>query len=354
MTPEFHRRSSFAASLLDAGVASFAAFASHQLIEENPELAERFAPDAAGAWRAHFTQRIHELAAALDLGQPQLFAGRMEWAAKAFRGRGVTDDALRTALGCLAAVLRVELPVPARGEIEPFLAAGLEAIGQGSDEEGLDPARAGDALALEYLLTVLEGDPQRATSRVLQAVDEGLEVRQAYLKVLLPAQREIGRMWHRDEAGVAEEHLVTATTQRLMAILSQRATPETSNGKTVVAAAVAGNIHDMGVRTVSDFFAMAGWKTLFLGADVPYTELVNAVHYFNADLVVLSATLSIQLGTLGQTIEALQRDDGSGPKILVGGEALAEVPELWRQLGADGYCGDVAQALERAAELVGP
>lgn len=352
MTSETRRSSSFAASLLEAGASSYAAFASHALLEASPELAEQFGPDASGAWQTHFTQRIHELSAALEMGQPKLFAGRMEWASRAFRSRGSTDEVLRAALECLAEVLRVEIPIPARGEIEPFLTAGLGAIGQGGDEQGLNPARGDDAVALEYLLTVLEGDPQRATAGVLRAVDDGLAIRDAYLRVLLPAQREIGRMWHRGEAGVAEEHLVTATSQRLMAVLSQRGTPETSNGKTLVAAAVAGNVHDMGVRTVSDFFAMAGWKTIFLGSDVPITELVEAVHYFNADLVVLSATLSVQLTSLAHTIEGIRRGDGPGPEILVGGQAFAEVPEIWQELGADGYCGDVEQALARGSELV--
>ena len=64
--------------------------------------------------------------------------------------------------------------------------------------------------------------------------------------------------------------------------------------------------------------------------------------------------LPTQLKTARQTIEAVQGDDTLDTKILVGGGAFAELPDLWKGLGADGYVEKVDRAVELGGRLVGP
>ncbi|MDZ7776615.1 MAG: hypothetical protein U5L09_13885 [Bacteroidales bacterium] len=40
-------------------------------------------------------------------------------------------------------------------------------------------------------------------------------------------------------------------------------------GKSMVAATVGGELHEMGIRMVADFFEMEGWDTWYLGANAP-------------------------------------------------------------------------------------
>jgi methanogenic corrinoid protein MtbC1 len=77
----------------------------------------------------------------------------------------------------------------------------------------------------------------------------------------------------------------------------------------------------------------------------------DAASHFNADLFVLSATLTTQLAALEAMIHLLRHD--GGPKVLIGGRALAAAPDLWKRLGADGYAADAAGAVEVGARLVG-
>ena len=173
----------------------------------------------------------------------------------------------------------------------------------------------------------------------------------AYERVLLVAQREVGKMWHQAEVSVAEEHYVTATTKRTMSVLCFRADTQPANGFTVVAAAVAQNPHDIGVRTVSDYFELAGWRTVCLGGNTPAAAFAEAVKCFDANLVLISAALSTQLKTVRTTIQTI-RDLDSDCKIMVGGMAFGDAPEIWRQVGADGYASSLSKALETGNELV--
>jgi MerR family transcriptional regulator, light-induced transcriptional regulator len=164
---------------------------------------------------------------------------------------------------------------------------------------------------------------------------------------------EVGRMWTAGEINIAEEHLASTITRRVMAQMMAHATVRPSNGKTFVAAAVAGNQHDIGVEVVSYFFEMDGWRVIPLGANVPIEDLVQAIGFFNADLIGLSVSLPAQLPALRETIQALRRSArGVQVKILAGGGGLAGVSELAQEFGADAYAADPVHAVALGHSLI--
>lgn len=343
----------FAAELLEVSASGYAALAAERLLAAHPEVAARFAPDALGAWRAALNQRIVELATALRLGEPRLFAARVAWARRAFAAREVPESDLRASLAMLGTVLAEELPEAVQAGPAKLIAEAAAQLGHPAEDSGshLDPHSEFGRLALEYVSTVLEGDSRKATERVLAAVDGGLAVESAYLDVLVPVQREVGRLWHAGELGIVEEHVVTFTTERLMALLAHRATRAPANGKTVVCAAVVGNAHDIAVRVIADFFDIAGWRSVHLGANVPAAEIASGLQYFDGNLLVLSAALSVQLPKVADAIAAVRRIEGRKIPVMVGGMAFSDAPDVWRRLGADGYAPDAHSAVELAAQL---
>lgn len=68
---------------------------------------------------------------------------------------------------------------------------------------------------------------------------------------------------------------------------------------------------DIGLRMATDMFRLAGWRCLFLGANVPVSEIANAAVSQNVDLVVSIATLTTQLKELESAIAALRAAGGS-------------------------------------------
>lgn len=344
----------FAAELLEVSATGYAALATDRLLAGNPELAARFAPDALGAWKASLGQRIVELATALRLGEPRLFLARLTWARRAFEAREVPESDLRASLEALAAVLADELPATVCEGAAALLSQGLAELDRPVADSGsfIDPRAECGKLSLEYLANVLEGDSRKAIDRVLAEVDAGLAVERACLEVLVPAQQEVGRLWHAGELGIVEEHVVTYTTERLMTLLAHRAQRAPANGRTVICAAVAGNAHDIAVRVLADFFDIAGWRAVHLGANVPAAELASALQYFDGDLVVLSAALSVQLPRVAEAIGAIRRLEDRDARIMVGGLAFSDAPDIWRKLGADGYAGDALEAVALGAKLV--
>jgi MerR family transcriptional regulator, light-induced transcriptional regulator len=348
---------SFAADLLETSAAGYATVATERLLATYPEIEARFSPNAVGAWKAAFGQRIVELATALRLGEPKLFAARVTWARRAFEAREVPEADLRASLESLRHVLAEELPEAVRPGPAALLGAALAELEHPAapSDSHLDPGTSSGRLGLEYLAAILEGHNRKAIDKVLAEVEQGRQsVESAYLEVLVAVQQEVGRLWHAGELSIAEEHVITETTERVMALLAHRASPAPANGRTVVCAAVHGNVHNIAVRVLADFFELAGWRAVHLGANVPAPELATALRYFDGDLLVLSAALSVQLPKVADAIAAVRRTEDRPLQIMVGGMAFSEAPEIWRKLGADGFAADARAAVSLGTQLVGP
>jgi methanogenic corrinoid protein MtbC1 len=344
----------FAAELLQASTAAYAAAAARRLLSERPALGERYGRDAVGAWRELLAQRALEVATAVRLGRPELFVGRVEWLRSGFAARHGEIDDLRAGLRALQSTLSDDLPASAREPILACVAAGLEALersGPDAVPSGLDANDVHGRWALRYLEACLEGRRDAALAVITREAPRDLSIADVYLRVVLPAQAELGRMWHAGEISIAEEHIVSDTTTEALTLLVASAPPAEPVDRTVLTASVAGNAHDIGIRAVSDFFRMAGWRCIALGTNLPPEEIARAALSFEADLCALSVTLVTQLEPLGETIAAL-RLHAPRTRVLVGGQAFDAAPDLWRDVGADAYAARPDEAVRTAAALL--
>ncbi len=342
----------FASELLEVGAPGYAAAATERLLDAHPQIRAAFSPGAHLSWRDHLHLRLRELAAALAAGQPEMFQARVLWSWQSFTARGIDPLALTYSLQALRATLDEKLPPGASAEA---VAAIDEALGALEGElppspSALDPAVPAQAVALDYLQTALEGDARTAMETVLE---KGGDSRAIICDILLPAQVEIGRLWHLNQLSVAEEHLISTTTERTMAVAVERSERAPPNGRSVLAATMPADHHDLGLRAVTYLMELAGWRVYYLGADVPVDDLVTAVGYFGVDVAMLSASMSIQLRQLRAVIEGIRGHAGVDARILVGGSAFADAPDAWQSVGADAWAGSAEEALAAAERLAG-
>ncbi len=325
------------------------------VLAQHPEIGQRFGENAQRAWTTHLRQQIVELGAAIAAGKPELFASRVVWLRTTMAARDVPVTDLDISLDTLRRILDGRLEANLRSAVLDCIdraRAALDSTAAEAQPSTLDAGLACDRVAIRYVQAVVAGNALTGMEIVMDAVREGLSLRDAILKVLLPAQKEAGHLWHLNTISIAEEHMVTSTTQRLMAVLASYAEYIPDRGRTVVAAAIAGNAHDVGIRAISYLLEFEGWRTIFLGPDVPRGEFPEAIECFDADIVLLSLALTNQLAALRRTIDAIRTRCGDSVKILVGGTGLADAPDLWREIGADGYAADAEKTLALAEELV--
>jgi len=339
---------------LERHAGQIAAAVATRLLKLNPQIRERMGDEALDIWTGHLHQRVLELCAAVSAGKVSLFVARVTWSRAAMIARNAEVGDLEASLASLRAGIEPYLT----GETQTFIftcidtaLATLRSAAGKLESCTLDAGLMPERVALRYIQAVIAGNVIPGMAIVLDAVDDGLSVRAAILKVLLPAQREVGRLWHNNDISVAEEHMVTMTTQRLMAVLASRARCAPDRGRTAIAAAVTGNIHEIGIRAIAYLLEFDGWRTIYLGPDVPKGDIPTAIECFDADVVLLSLALSSQLPALQDTIEKIRQRFADGVKVMVGGNGLSGASELWKELNADGYAESAEAALILAAEL---
>jgi len=194
---------------------------------------------------------------------------------------------------------------------------------------------------------------QAAVEYIMSLHTDGVPLKDIYLLVFGPVQRELGRLWQTRKIGVAQEHYGTAITQLAMARLYPALFSGERKSRRMAAAGVGGELHELGIRMVADFFEMDGWDSRYYGANLPPSELAKAVAADKPDLLCLSATMPWHVQDLKATINAVRNIPGLDKlPILAGGRPFAISPELWRSVGADGTAATAQEALELAGRLL--
>jgi MerR family transcriptional regulator, light-induced transcriptional regulator len=348
-------QNSEAAKVIQNQVYKIANLACDEMLEKNINIKSHFGESTKELWSDHLSQRLMELSAALEAGDCSLFTESLSWSRSAMQARGLGIEYLDSSLDELKLAIIKNLTKELSTAAVNYIDEAAETLAQTTHhtfDSQLDAGLPLDMLALQYVKTVVAGNVLPGMELIQDAIKHGVSIADAYLRVLLPAQQEVGRLWHLNALSISEEHLVSHTTQRLMALLANQANRKTDNGYTALAGAVEGNVHDIGIRAIAYLLEIEGWRTIFLGSDIPQEEISNTIETYEADVLLLSVALTSQLPTTTESIKKIKKNCDYPVKILVGGNGLSSSNDLWSEIGADGYASDANAALEVALNLV--
>jgi methanogenic corrinoid protein MtbC1 len=353
MTGEINQKTGAA---IDAGRFQIAETVTARHYELKPELEARYGPAGRAKCSQDAVYHLSYLSEALSLSEPALFADYVVWAKIMLAGRGIPEKDLADNLLVLRDSLAENLPAEYAAAAALYVDQGLRRL-ESPAAAAPSPVFATEPhaeLAAAYLKALLDGRRDAASRLILEKVESGaIGVREIYLHVFQKAQHEIGRLWQANRISIAQEHYCTAATQMIMSQLYPHIFSTARNGRTLVATCVSGDLHEIGVRMVSDFFEMEGWDTFYLGANTPAAPLLQTVKERKADLVLISATMTFHLRLVRDLIAAIRADEQTrNLKIMVGGYPFNVAPDLWKEIGADAFAANAAAAVETADSLL--
>lgn len=345
----------FAAEMLRASATGLADLASERLVQnlglESPALGML----PRRAWKKQFEELLTDLAQALEEGRHDAFLNKVEWFQTAFAARDFPESDLIAGLECLGEILSDELPETTGMGAVKLIRGALDLLQATRPEVPpiLDVKKEHGTLTARYMTALLEGNRGLATQLVLDPVRSGaLTVRDALLHVCEPAQREIGRMWHLNEISISDEHAVSATTIRVISQIMTFAPSVEPTGKTVLAASIGDDSHDIGLRLVSELFELDGWKVIFLGSRLPPDDFAWAAKEFVPDLALLSAATDAHRSNVNKAI-TLAREVHPELAVLIGGPGFESKEAPWTSSGASACGVRTADAVQVGRELVG-
>jgi MerR family transcriptional regulator, light-induced transcriptional regulator len=323
--------------------------------KHHPELQKRY-PLEQGMAKCLQDADFHFafLAQALELSMPSLFASYVQWAASMLGARGIPSSDLADNLGAMREAITTQIPGQAAQIAAGYIDYAAVRINQAAPAPYyLDGDDRWSMLAREYLDLLLRGDRTGASALISAETKRATAVADIYLRIFRPALYEVGRLWQANEITVAQEHYCSAATQLIMSQLFPLIFNAARRGKTIVAACAAGELHEIGLRTVADLFEMAGWDTHYLGGNVPVADLLRMLADRHANVLAISATIAPHLNAIKRTITAVRSSPQCRDvRVIVGGYAVKLASDIWRKLGADGFAEDAAAAVPMAEQLL--
>ncbi len=214
----------------------------------------------------------------------------------------------------------------------------------GRTSEGAHPgARIGADWSSRYESRIMVGDQLGAWSIIENCQVSGTAPTEIYLDVIAPAMKRIGDRWASGQLTVAHEHRATTVVLHHLGRLSPRFRHRGQSRGTILLGCVPGERHDIGLSMMSDFFRIAGYVSISLGADVPLHAFESAASE-TANLVAVAIGVhdANRLDAAKGIIELL-RSSTEGVYFIVGGQGIIGVEPA--HLGADFLAEDASSAI---------
>jgi len=292
------------------------------------------------------------LSQAIELNSPNLFISYTTWLKGLMLDLGFSITSVVENFNAMKIVLLDTFPLDYHNIISDFIDKGIEELQDEyiPDTSFIDPSSPYSKYALDFLSYALGGKRHEASKLILSLVKKGIPIKTIYLDVLQKVQYEVGHLWHTNKVCIAQEHYITSLIQLVISQLYPYILNQNPSNKTLVAACVSGELHEIGIRMLADIFEIEGWNTWYLGSNLPDKEIVNMIKEKKPDVIALSVTIMFHLDKLTKLIKQI-RDAGIMTPIMVGGYPFNHDENLWKRVGADGWAMDPDHALEYADRL---
>lgn len=190
-----------------------------------------------------------------------------------------------------------------------------------------------DVLATTLFELMVKARFDDARQRFIDADAAGASMATLLGPVLGATMQWVGERWEQGQLQVSREKEISNAARDLVAELAARHPPAARNGKHVVAAAIAGETHDLGLRVVGALLNSLGYHVHLLGADVHVDHIAEAVTAWRPVGVLLSARIDAHRATLLETVDALRAGNES-VNIIVGGTLADRYADALRDHGA--------------------
>jgi DNA-binding transcriptional MerR regulator/methylmalonyl-CoA mutase cobalamin-binding subunit len=152
-------------------------------------------------------------------------------------------------------------------------------------------------------------------------------------QVVGPLAETVGELWRQGGITAAHEHFLTASLKIFLGHLSGQFSAA-ANAPRLVIATPAGQLHELGAVIVRDAAAQIGWRTIYLGANLPAAEIAGAAVQNRAAAVALSIVYPEDDPDLPQELTNLRRFLPNETRILAGGRAASAYSETLSRIGA--------------------
>jgi MerR family transcriptional regulator, light-induced transcriptional regulator len=207
-------------------------------------------------------------------------------------------------------------------QLVPLGRTELERLAGGDAGPARSPNASAAALIAEFVEAAQTFDAARA-ELLLERAELAFSARDLVLEVLSPLLSRIGDAWAKGTLCTASEHVASALIRDRTSQLLRRL-PREPGALLVAVATPAGELHELGALFAATTARMQGFDVLYLGPNLPASEIALAARIARAALVALSV-LALDSSGVEHEIRALMRELPAGVDLVIGGAGAFSV-----------------------------
>jgi len=198
-----------------------------------------------------------------------------------------------------------------------------------------------------------QGKNEEVFELTQQAITEKVPLKNILDKGLIAGMNVVGEQFRKHEIFLPEVLMAAramyAGMDQLKPLLIKEGIP--GLGKIVIGT-IQGDLHDIGKNLVGIMLQGAGFEVVDLGNDVPFEKFVAVAEAEGAKVIGMSALLTTTMVGMGEVISILKKRGLTDRiKTIVGGAPTSET--FAREIGADVYAYDAANAVQQVKQLMG-
>lgn len=189
---------------------------------------------------------------------------------------------------------------------------------------------------LEECLNAARGFQQKRLEYTLVKAESGLSQPVLVDEVIIPLIEQVGRLWEQSQFSVGNEHLVSMV---LRAFLETRRTryQQYGGGHRMIVTTPVGQLHELGALLVALTAAARGWAVIYLGPNLPGSQIAEAIRQTRARAVALSLVYPLGDPRVNMDLKVLKRSLPETVTVLIGGRATSSYHESLQEIHAQTF-----------------
>ena len=206
---------------------------------------------------------------------------------------------------------------------------------------------------LEQIAAELEhGEHEKVRALTESALEQSLDAPTILENGLIAGMQVVGEQFRKHDIFLPDVLMAAKAMNAGLAVLEPHlSSADIHSQGTIVIGTVKGDLHDIGKNLVGIMLSGAGFKVVDLGKDVSPERFVEAADESGANVIGMSALLTTTMPGMKAVVDLVKtRGLEDSVKTVIGGAPVTE--EYAKEIGADGYSFDAANAVECVKRLV--
>lgn len=201
-----------------------------------------------------------------------------------------------------------------------------------------------------YLKALLTGDRAQSRSIIEETLQSGMTASRVYMDVIWPIMIEIERLRKNDIIDTAQEAMATRINRTIVDQLQNKLPRVESKSRQIVICSALDENSELGAQMIADLFESAGWNVRFLGGTVNNDDIIEFVHSYTPDVLLVYGIGPKRAPEVRHLIDTI-REINAWPdmKIMLSGGIFDRAEGLWEEIGADLYAPNPEEAVKVAS-----